>query len=120
MTNPEPSVVQDQHKWTVYNSKVNLPAALNDPRLVKRETDFFTKTWGVDFYEKSYLPSSPYVQEINRGHFQGYINRTSEVIYILRSFQLKETIKKDTFVVDYLAPINDNDQCYVIIKDCVP
>ncbi|XP_060596421.1 vacuolar protein sorting-associated protein 54-like, partial [Ruditapes philippinarum] len=78
MPNPEPSVVQDQHKWTVYNSKVNLPAALNDPRLVKRETDFFTKTWGVDFYEKSYLPSSPYVQEINRGHFQTYINRTSE------------------------------------------
>ncbi|XP_045182088.2 vacuolar protein sorting-associated protein 54-like [Mercenaria mercenaria] len=77
-SNPEPSVVQDQHKWTVFNSKVNLPAALNDPRLVKRETDFFTKTWGVDFYEKSYLPSSPYVQEISRGHFQSYINRTSE------------------------------------------
>lgn len=47
-----PSVVADQHRWTVYHSKVNLPAALNDPRLSKRESDFFTKTWGLDFMEK--------------------------------------------------------------------
>lgn len=79
MTNPEPSVVQDQYKWTVFNSKVNLPAALNDPRLVKRETDFFTKTWGVDFYEKLYLPPSQYIQEISRGHFETYIKRTAGV-----------------------------------------
>ncbi|KAL4238528.1 Vacuolar protein sorting-associated protein 54 [Mactra antiquata] len=78
VTNSEPSIVQDQHKWTVFNSKVNLPAALNDPRLVKRETDFFTKTWGVDFYERTHLPSSPYLQEIGRGHFESYIRRTSE------------------------------------------
>lgn len=80
MPNQEPSIVQDQHRWTVFNSQVNLPAALNDPRLVKRETDFFTKTWGVDFYEKSHLPSSPYLQDISRGHFESYIRRTSEVI----------------------------------------
>ncbi|KAK3092497.1 hypothetical protein FSP39_003642 [Pinctada imbricata] len=30
-TSSVPSVVQDQHKWTVYDAKVNLPAALNDP-----------------------------------------------------------------------------------------
>ncbi|XP_072713440.1 vacuolar protein sorting-associated protein 54 isoform X3 [Ciconia boyciana] len=27
-----PSLVVDQHRWTIYHSKVNLPAALNDPR----------------------------------------------------------------------------------------
>ncbi|XP_057279443.1 vacuolar protein sorting-associated protein 54 isoform X2 [Pezoporus wallicus] len=27
-----PSLVADQHRWTIYHSKVNLPAALNDPR----------------------------------------------------------------------------------------
>ncbi|XP_052766804.1 vacuolar protein sorting-associated protein 54-like [Mya arenaria] len=73
----EPSVVEDQHKWTVYKSKVNLPAALNDPRLLKRETDFFTKTWGVDFYDKTHLPVSPYLQEINWSHFDSYVKKTS-------------------------------------------
>ncbi|WAR19536.1 VPS54-like protein, partial [Mya arenaria] len=75
----EPSVVEDQHKWTVYKSKVNLPAALNDPRLLKRETDFFTKTWGVDFYDKTHLPVSPYLQEINWSHFDSYVKKTSAV-----------------------------------------
>ena len=28
----EPSIVQDQYKWTMFMSQVNLPAALNDPR----------------------------------------------------------------------------------------
>ncbi|PWA29323.1 hypothetical protein CCH79_00013924 [Gambusia affinis] len=46
-----PSVVAEHDRWTVYSSKVNLPAALNDPRLAKRESDFFTKTWGLDFTE---------------------------------------------------------------------
>ncbi|XP_057699841.1 vacuolar protein sorting-associated protein 54 isoform X2 [Corythoichthys intestinalis] len=52
-----PSVVSEHDRWTVYSSKVNLPAALNDPRLAKRESDFFTKTWGLDFVETDALPS---------------------------------------------------------------
>ncbi|KAG8584107.1 hypothetical protein GDO81_008685 [Engystomops pustulosus] len=72
----EPSVVADQHKWTIYHSKVNLPAALNDPRLAKRESDFFTKTWGQDFVEMDILPS-PYLQPINKDHFSSYIQQTS-------------------------------------------
>ncbi|KAM3931499.1 vacuolar protein sorting-associated protein 54 [Leptodactylus fuscus] len=72
----EPSVVADQHKWTIYHSKVNLPAALNDPRLAKRESDFFTKTWGQDFVETDVLPS-PYLQPINKDHFSSYIQQTS-------------------------------------------
>ncbi|XP_077461128.1 vacuolar protein sorting-associated protein 54 isoform X2 [Stigmatopora argus] len=69
-----PSVVSEHDRWTVYSSKVNLPAALNDPRLAKRESDFFTKTWGPDFVETDALPSfclaavtaedfGPYLQE---------------------------------------------------------
>ena len=84
----EPSVVEDQHKWTVYNSKVNLPAALNNPMLVKRETDFFTKTWGMDFYEKTHLPTSPYLQEIGWYHFEDYVKRTSAVRFFLLLFLL--------------------------------
>uniref|UniRef100_A0A8C5MF55 Vacuolar protein sorting-associated protein 54 n=1 Tax=Leptobrachium leishanense TaxID=445787 RepID=A0A8C5MF55_9ANUR len=67
----EPSVVADQHKWTIYHSKVNLPAALNDPRLAKRESDFFTKTWGQDFVETEVLPS-PYLSPITKEHFSLY------------------------------------------------
>ncbi|XP_061580472.1 vacuolar protein sorting-associated protein 54 isoform X2 [Cololabis saira] len=71
-----PSVVSEHDCWTVFSSKVNLPAALNDPRLAKRESDFFTKTWGLDFTETEVMPSfclpvltredfSPYLQEMS-------------------------------------------------------
>ncbi|XP_068088464.1 vacuolar protein sorting-associated protein 54 [Hyperolius riggenbachi] len=72
----EPSVVADQHKWTIYHSKVNLPAALNDPRLAKRESDFFTKTWGQDFVETEVLPS-PYLPPITKENFSSYVQQTS-------------------------------------------
>nr|XP_055060178.1 vacuolar protein sorting-associated protein 54 isoform X2 [Misgurnus anguillicaudatus] len=72
-----PSVVADQHRWTVYNSKVNLPAALNDPRLAKRESDFFTKTWGLDFAETEVMPSF-YLPNITREHFSSYLQETAQ------------------------------------------
>ncbi|XP_053140347.1 vacuolar protein sorting-associated protein 54 [Hemicordylus capensis] len=66
-----PSLVADQHRWTIYHSKVNLPAALNDPRLAKRESDFFTKTWGQDFVDIGVVPSL-YLPQINKEHFATY------------------------------------------------
>uniref|UniRef100_A0A8C2TLB5 Vacuolar protein sorting-associated protein 54 n=1 Tax=Coturnix japonica TaxID=93934 RepID=A0A8C2TLB5_COTJA len=66
-----PSLVADQHRWTIYHSKVNLPAALNDPRLAKRESDFFTKTWGVDFVDSEVTPSF-YLPQITKEHFALY------------------------------------------------
>ncbi|KAM4694569.1 vacuolar protein sorting-associated protein 54 isoform 1-T2 [Discoglossus pictus] len=72
----EPSVVADQHKWTIFHSKVNLPAALNDPRLAKRESDFFTKTWGQDFVDAEVLPS-PYLLPITKEHFASYKQQTT-------------------------------------------
>ncbi|KAH0621831.1 hypothetical protein JD844_023483 [Phrynosoma platyrhinos] len=66
-----PSLVADQHRWTIYHSKVNLPAALNDPRLTKRESDFFTKTWGQDFVDVEIVPSL-YLPQINKEHFATY------------------------------------------------
>ncbi|XP_043102289.1 vacuolar protein sorting-associated protein 54 isoform X9 [Puntigrus tetrazona] len=73
-----PSVVADQHRWTVFNSKVNLPAALNDPRLAKRESDFFTKTWGLDFTETDVMPSF-YLPSISRDHFSSYLQETAQI-----------------------------------------
>lgn len=66
-----PSVVADQHRWTIYHSKVNIPAALNDPRLAKRESDFFTKTWGLDFVETEVMPSF-YLPVITKESFALY------------------------------------------------
>uniref|UniRef100_A0A8D0L8K5 Vacuolar protein sorting-associated protein 54 n=1 Tax=Sphenodon punctatus TaxID=8508 RepID=A0A8D0L8K5_SPHPU len=66
-----PSLVADQHRWTIYHSKVNLPAALNDPRLAKRESDFFTKTWGLEFVDTEVVPSF-YLPQINKEHFASY------------------------------------------------
>ncbi|RLW07005.1 hypothetical protein DV515_00003917 [Chloebia gouldiae] len=66
-----PSLVVDQQRWTIYHSKVNLPAALNDPRLAKRESDFFTKTWGMDFVDTEVTPSF-YLPQITKEHFALY------------------------------------------------
>ncbi|XP_020841109.1 vacuolar protein sorting-associated protein 54 isoform X2 [Phascolarctos cinereus] len=72
-----PSLVTDQHRWTIYHSKVNLPAALNDPRLTKRESDFFTKTWGLDFVDTEVLPSL-YLPQISKEHFAIYQQEISQ------------------------------------------
>ncbi|XP_056136617.1 vacuolar protein sorting-associated protein 54 isoform X1 [Lampris incognitus] len=72
-----PSVVAEHDRWTVYSSKVNLPAALNDPRLAKRESDFFTKTWGLDFAETEVMPSF-YLPNITREHFISYLQETAQ------------------------------------------
>lgn len=73
-----PSVVAEHDRWTVYSSKVNLPAALNDPRLAKRESDFFTKTWGLDFAETDVMPSF-YLPNISRELFAPYLQETAQV-----------------------------------------
>ncbi|XP_068607044.1 vacuolar protein sorting-associated protein 54 [Brachionichthys hirsutus] len=72
-----PSVVAEHDRWTVYSSKVNLPAALNDPRLAKRESDFFTKTWGLDFAETEVMPPF-YLPSISREHFGAYLQDTAQ------------------------------------------
>ncbi|XP_078464612.1 vacuolar protein sorting-associated protein 54 isoform X1 [Lampetra planeri] len=81
-----PSVVTDQHKWTVYHSKVNLPAALNDPRRAKRESDFFTKTWGLEFTEVPVQPS-PHLPEVTREDFEKYLSSTSKCYAVHQKYQ---------------------------------
>uniref|UniRef100_T1J950 Vacuolar protein sorting-associated protein 54 n=1 Tax=Strigamia maritima TaxID=126957 RepID=T1J950_STRMM len=75
-SNP-PNVVCDQGKWTVYCSTQNLPAVLNDPSRGKQK-DFFTKTWGDSFTEKTKVVKSPYIPEINRSHFENYLKKTTK------------------------------------------
>lgn len=70
-------MVAEHEPWTVYSSKVNLPAALNDPRLAKRESDFFTKTWGLDFTETEVSPCS-HLPSITREDFSPYLQETAQ------------------------------------------
>ncbi|KAM8842872.1 vacuolar protein sorting-associated protein 54 [Synchiropus picturatus] len=72
-----PSVVAEHERWTVYSSKVNLPAALNDPRLAKRESDFFTKSWGLDFTEMEVMPSFQ-LPNITKEHFGPYLQEMAQ------------------------------------------
>ena len=78
MSSSEPALVQDQYRWTLYMSQVNLPAVLNDPRLNRRETDFFTKTWGETF-EKNHVDPSTHLPNITRDHFKKYLRKISSV-----------------------------------------
>lgn len=71
-------MVAEHDRWTVYSSRVNLPAALNDPRLAKRESDFFTKTWGLDFAEAEVMPSVC-LPNITREHFGPYLQEMAQV-----------------------------------------
>ena len=71
-------MVSEHGRWTVYSSKVNLPAALNDPRLAKRESDFFTKSWGLDFADTEVMPSF-YLPNISREDFGPYLQETAQV-----------------------------------------
>lgn len=73
----QPNVVLDRGRWTVYHSSQNLPAVLNDPSRGKQK-DFFTKTWGDTFVEKTPIGRSPHLPEITRAHFEAYLKRTSK------------------------------------------
>jgi len=81
-----PAVVQDQYRWTLYMSQVNLPAVLNDPRLNRRETDFFTKTWGEAF-ETTRVAPSLHLPNITRDHFKKYLRKTSSVCICMHLHQ---------------------------------
>lgn len=76
----QPNVVSDRSQWSFYSSVHNLPALLNDPRKAKRESDFFTKTWGDGFIDKSDSVVPNYtLPNINRSHFESYLARTAKV-----------------------------------------
>ncbi|XP_028266098.1 vacuolar protein sorting-associated protein 54-like isoform X1 [Parambassis ranga] len=101
-----PSVVAEHDRWTVYSSKVNLPAALNDPRLAKRESDFFTKTWGLDFAETEVMPSF-YLPNITRENFGPYLQ---EMAQRERIHERCKTICPNKDDVDAVSSITTNHE----------
>lgn len=61
-------------QWTVYSAAQNLPAVLNDPNRGK-QTNFFIKTWGDSFIEKTEIGRSPFLPEITYVHFESYLRK---------------------------------------------
>ncbi|KAM7353294.1 VPS54 subunit of GARP complex scat [Cochliomyia hominivorax] len=61
-------------EWSVFSAAQNLPAVLNDPSRGK-QSNLFTKKWGVDFVERSHIPASPRLPEISIDDFEKYISK---------------------------------------------
>ncbi|TWW59132.1 vacuolar protein sorting-associated protein 54 [Takifugu flavidus] len=101
-----PSVVPEHDRWTVYSSKVNLPAALNDPRLAKRESDFFTKTWGLDFAEAEVMPSFC-LPNITREHFGLYVQEMLQRERIHERCKTICPIKEDVDAISSMTTNHD-------------
>lgn len=61
-------------QWTVYSAAQNLPAVLNDPNKGK-QSNFFVRTWGDGFVEKTDIGKSPFLPDINFSHFESYLRK---------------------------------------------
>lgn len=59
-------------EWSVFSAAQNLPAVLNDPSRGK-QSNLFTKKWGDNFVEKTYIPHTPRLPEITYADFDKYI-----------------------------------------------
>lgn len=60
-------------EWSIFSAAQNLPAALNDPMRGK-QSNMFTKKWGVEFNEKCSIQPSPYLKELNYDDFETYMS----------------------------------------------
>lgn len=63
-----------EQQWTFYSAAQNLPAVLNDPNRGK-QANFFVKTWGDTFVEKTDVEKSPFLPEITYAHFDTYLRK---------------------------------------------
>ncbi|XP_075149329.1 VPS54 subunit of GARP complex scat [Haematobia irritans] len=61
-------------EWSVFSAAQNLPAVLNDPSRGK-QSNLFTKKWGVDFVERNHVPPSPRIPEVTMNDFEKYIGK---------------------------------------------
>lgn len=67
-------VCKGPEQWSVFSSSQNLPAVLNDPSRGK-QSNLFTKKWGDSFVEKTSIPASPHLADINYGDFDAYMKK---------------------------------------------
>lgn len=82
--------------WSVFSNSPaqNLPAVLNDPSKGK-QSNFFTKKWGVDFAEKTPIHQSPFIPEIRWEHFDVYIRKIGKRYKRHKRFEALPAIDSD-------------------------
>lgn len=64
----------EDESWSIYTASQHLPAVLTDPNRGK-QSNFFTKTWGDSFVEKTVIEKSPFLPEITYAHFESYLRK---------------------------------------------
>lgn len=64
----------EDDRWSLYSASQHLPAVLTDPNKGK-QSNFFTKTWGDAFVEKTAIEKSPFLPEITWAHFDAYLRK---------------------------------------------
>lgn len=65
---------ETEQKWNVFSAAQNLPAVLNDPSRGK-QSNLFTKKWGDSFVDKTQVPYTPYLVNIDWKHFELYCKK---------------------------------------------
>ncbi|KAL1498265.1 hypothetical protein ABEB36_009090 [Hypothenemus hampei] len=63
-----------EESWTVYKASQYLPAVLSDPNKGK-QLNFFTRTWGDAFVDKTIIEKSPFLPDISYTHFDQYLRK---------------------------------------------
>ncbi|XP_050310874.1 vacuolar protein sorting-associated protein 54 [Anthonomus grandis grandis] len=81
-----------EEPWTLYKASQYLPAVLSDPHKGK-QLNFFTRTWGDSFVERSEIERSPFLPEITYAHFEQYLKKYGK--RCRRHVQLKQLGLKD-------------------------
>lgn len=64
----------EDEPWSFFKASQHLPAVLTDPNRGK-QSNFFTKTWGDTFIEKTVIEKSPFLPEITYAHFENYLRK---------------------------------------------
>jgi vacuolar protein sorting-associated protein 54 len=71
------SLLSDGPSWNVNAACQNMAAILNDPKKGKQK-DFFTRTWGEGFVEKTEIPPSDLLPEVTEAHFSLYLKKIAK------------------------------------------
>lgn len=64
----------EDEQWSLFTASQHLPAVLTDPNRGK-QSNFFTKTWGDTFVEKTVIEKSPFLPDITYAHFENYLRK---------------------------------------------
>lgn len=98
-----------EEPWTLYDASQNLAAVLNDPNRGK-QSNFFTKTWGDAFVERTDIEKSAFLPEITYAHFDTYLKKIGR--RLRRHRRLSQSKSESSLTSTQLEPSTSNDPSY--------